>query len=58
MSCIFISVKKKRLLGPVAVDRHSKKIVHGVLGDRSEQTGKSLWNKMKYKAIKNAMTDY
>ena len=42
----------------IAVDRHGKKFVNCVLGNRSTATGKQLWDALEDKEIQHVMTDF
>jgi IS1 family transposase len=58
MSCVAISVKKKQKWVWVGVDRERGKVLDFVVGDRSERTGRRLYERLKGYQVKQFYTDY
>jgi insertion element IS1 protein InsB len=58
MKYIHTSVKKNYCWIWIAVDRHGKRFINFIAGDRSTETGKKLWKKMKGLKMNRIATDY
>jgi len=58
MKCIHMLGKKNYKWIWIAVDRKGRKYINFVIGSRGTETGKKLWEKIKYKVEKKVMTDY
>ena len=58
MKCIPIWVQKNYCWIWIAVDRHGKKFIDCVIGDRGSQTGNKLWEKVKSTCPQQSMTDH
>jgi IS1 family transposase len=58
MSCVAISVKKKQKWVWVGVDRERGKVLDFVVGDRSERTGRKLYERLKRYRVKRFYTDH
>ena len=54
----YIGEKKNYCWIWIAVDRYGKRFIHFVIGDRSSETGKRLWEVLKTKKMGRIMTDY
>ncbi len=42
----------------IAVDRYERNFINSVLGSRSADTGKKLWDKIKVVTVGRVMTDH
>ena len=58
MKCTVISVQKNCCWIWIAVNRPGKRFINFVVGDRSKETGKELWKKIKDFEMNAIATDY
>ena len=58
MRCILLWAKKSYQWIWIAVDRDGKKFINFIVGDRSVQTGKKLWERIEDQLKGIVVTDY